>query len=323
MPATAAGSRRRRHQRWPTPAGLATLNAPDVSAAFAAAERPPRRPCPHDALGRLQARPWLYRLRHRLREDADPDPDKADRDHRHVTIDDGLRGTGLLSGRAHASRQGRGVGGARAHRSASCSRPHAGRRPRRTRRGGHAHRPGPHAPPATSRRAGRDGPPCGHRTRRRQATQPLLTILVGYDAFAKVELGDGTVISPGTVAPTLDEAMIERVVLDGPSACSTSVTSAASPGCPPRHRGDAHYTRSGRHVPGHRCEADLRVAVRRRRPDPTRTTASSSAGRTTWPGAATTTVTAAAAPHPRPGPRPPELARQRIRDRLLHDPTVG
>ena len=48
--------------------------------------------------------------------------------------------------------------------------------------------------------------------------RPLVSILTGYDAFAKVcELADGTVISPGTVAAALSDADIERVVYDGPS----------------------------------------------------------------------------------------------------------
>jgi hypothetical protein len=37
---------------------------------------------------------WLRQAR----QDDDPDPDKTDRDHRRVSLHDGLRGTGLLSG---------------------------------------------------------------------------------------------------------------------------------------------------------------------------------------------------------------------------------
>jgi len=42
---------------------------------------------------------------------------------------------------------------------------------------------------------------------------------VGYETFKGrvCELADGTVVTPGTVASLLDEALIERVVFDGPS----------------------------------------------------------------------------------------------------------
>jgi hypothetical protein len=49
--------------------------------------------------------------------------------------------------------------------------------------------------------------------------QPLVSVLVGYETFRGrvCELADRTVITPGTVAALLDEALIERVVFDGPS----------------------------------------------------------------------------------------------------------
>jgi hypothetical protein len=48
--------------------------------------------------------------------------------------------------------------------------------------------------------------------------EPLLTVLVGYETFAGpiCQLGDGTVVSPGTVARVLDKAWVERVVFDSP-----------------------------------------------------------------------------------------------------------
>jgi len=48
---------------------------------------------------------------------------------------------------------------------------------------------------------------------------PLISVLVGYETFKGriCELAAGTVVSPGTVARLLDEALIERVVFDGPS----------------------------------------------------------------------------------------------------------
>ena len=48
--------------------------------------------------------------------------------------------------------------------------------------------------------------------------RPLLTILAGYHAFKDIcELGDGSLVSPATVAQLLDDAVIERIVFDGPS----------------------------------------------------------------------------------------------------------
>ena len=49
--------------------------------------------------------------------------------------------------------------------------------------------------------------------------QPLFTVLVGYERFAGpiCELSNGTVVTPGSLVPYLDEAMIERVVFDSPS----------------------------------------------------------------------------------------------------------
>ncbi len=48
---------------------------------------------------------------------------------------------------------------------------------------------------------------------------PLVSILVGYETFAGriCELADGTVLAPGSVAALLDQAVIERVVFDGPA----------------------------------------------------------------------------------------------------------
>jgi uncharacterized protein DUF222 len=49
--------------------------------------------------------------------------------------------------------------------------------------------------------------------------RPLVTIFAGYETFAGriCELADGTVVSPGTVAGLLDQAVVERIVFDGPS----------------------------------------------------------------------------------------------------------
>jgi hypothetical protein len=90
---------------------------------------------------------------------------------------------------------------------------------------------------------------------------PLVTVLVGYETFAGriCQLADQTVVTPGTVAKLLlDDALIERVVFDGPSRvidvgqarCFTGALRRAievrdrecqSPGC---------------HVPYPHCEVD-------------------------------------------------------------------
>ncbi len=75
---------------------LAVLCAPDTAAAFAEAEE--------FLVGQARSMRWPdftkacgYWLRH-ARTDRDPDPDKTDHDHRKVSLHDGLRGTGLLTG---------------------------------------------------------------------------------------------------------------------------------------------------------------------------------------------------------------------------------
>jgi len=49
--------------------------------------------------------------------------------------------------------------------------------------------------------------------------EPLFSVLVGYETFVGMicELDNGTVASPGSLRPWLDEAWVERVVFDGPS----------------------------------------------------------------------------------------------------------
>ncbi len=48
--------------------------------------------------------------------------------------------------------------------------------------------------------------------------EPLFTVFVGYETFAGriCELAGGSVVSPGSLVPWLDEAWVERVVFDGP-----------------------------------------------------------------------------------------------------------
>jgi hypothetical protein len=49
--------------------------------------------------------------------------------------------------------------------------------------------------------------------------EPCFTVLVGYETFAGpiCELSNGTVVTPGSLVPYLDQAWAERVVFDGPS----------------------------------------------------------------------------------------------------------
>jgi len=49
--------------------------------------------------------------------------------------------------------------------------------------------------------------------------EPLFSVFVGYETFAGMlcQLADGTVVSPGSLRPWLDEAWVERVVFDGAS----------------------------------------------------------------------------------------------------------
>jgi len=49
--------------------------------------------------------------------------------------------------------------------------------------------------------------------------EPLFTVLVGYETFAGAmcELNNGTVVSPSSLLPWVDQAWIERAVFDGPS----------------------------------------------------------------------------------------------------------
>ena len=53
--------------------------------------------------------------------------------------------------------------------------------------------------------------------------KPLVSVFVGYETFAGriCELADGTVLAPSDVSALLDEAVIERVVFDGPDRVMT------------------------------------------------------------------------------------------------------
>jgi Domain of unknown function (DUF222) len=302
---------------------LAVLNAPDTSAAFAEAEQ--------FLVGQARTMRWAdftkalaYWLR-QAREDRDPDPDKADRDHRHVTLDEGMRGTGLLSGeltplgKAEVSSALERIerelfeadwAAARGEHGEAATAADLARTPRQRRHDALVEM----ARRAVTARAGGKCP------------KPLVSVLVGYDAFRKMcELADGTVISPATAASTLDQAAIERVVLDGPSRVldlghQRSFTGAARRAIEITQR---HCQGRGCHVPGHRCDIDH---IWR-----------SADGGPTHPDNGRLLCPADNRARERPPPPAPpprhltpqqarahlDLVRQRIRDRLLHDPTWG
>lgn len=320
MPATAAalaaGDITDAHAR-----RLAVLNAPDVAPAFAEAEE--------FLVGRARTMRWAdftkalaYWLRH-AREQGEPDPDKADRDHRFVALDEGLRGTGVLSGeltptaRAEVSSALERIERELFESDWAAARDEHGEAvtaadlPRTTRQRRHD------ALVEMARRAA-TAPVGGKRPR------PLLSILVGYDAFRRVcELADGTVVSPTTVASELSEADIERVVADGPSRVldlghQRSFTGAARRAVEVTQR---HCTERGCHVPGHLCQVDH--VWRWADGGPTRPDN----------GELRCGPHNRARERPRPRRPPPrqrtdeqagaflDLLRERIRDRLAHDPT--
>ena len=325
MPATAAalaaGDITLAHAR-----RLATLCAPDTAAAFAEAEE--------FLVGQARSMRWAdftkaagYWLR--LARDDGPDPDKADHDRRKVSLHDGLRGTGLLSGeltptakatvRSALERLERELFDAdwAAARAAHGDAATAADMPRTARQRRHD------ALVEMARRAV-TAPADGKRP------QPLLSVLVGEDAFRNIlELADGTLITPATAADLLDEAVIERIVYDGPSRVidlghQRTFVGAARRAVEIVHR---RCTGEGCHTRADQCEIDHILPW-------------------TWNGP---THPDNGRPQCRPHhrqhhqvattpPRPPphaggdrrltgaaylELARARIRDRLLHDPAWG
>ncbi len=213
MPATAAalvaGDITRAHAE-----RLATLAGPDTAEEFARSEEM--------LVGQARSMRWAdftkacaYWLRH-ARPDG-PDPDAADHAHRHVTIHEGLRGTGLLEGeltpvakatigaelaRIEAELFAADWAAAQAVHGDATTTAHLARTPRQRR----------HDALVEMATRSATAPADGKRPR------PLVSVLVGAEAFAKVcELADGTVISPGTVASLADEMVVERIVMDGPS----------------------------------------------------------------------------------------------------------
>ena len=304
---------------------LAVLNAPDIAAAFTDAEE--------FLVGQARSMRWPdfvtateYWLRH-AREDTDPDPDAPDRDRRGVYLHDGLRGTGVLAG--ELTPLCKAAFGAELDRLEQrlWDQDWADTRARL----GDAATPADVARTPAQRRhdalmeiavRSATAPADGKRPR------PLVSVLVGYDRFKDIcELVDGTVISPVTAGSLFDDAVIERIVFDGPDRIlnlgrARSFTGAARRAVEIR---DRHCTDpSGCDTAANRCDVDhiLRYAD----------------GGPTHPGNGRLRC----APHNRAREKPPprttrthtrcdpedrlahlELLRARIRDRVLHDPAWG
>jgi hypothetical protein len=90
--------------------------------------------------------------------------------------------------------------------------------------------------------------------------QPLISVLVGYETFKGrvCELADRTVVTPGTVASLLDQALIERVVFDAPSRVidlgrARRFTGAVRRAVEVLDRGCTHV---GCDMPVERCQGD-------------------------------------------------------------------
>jgi Domain of unknown function (DUF222) len=306
---------------------LATLCAPDTAAAFAAAEE--------FLVGQARSMRWAdfaracgYWLRH-ARLDDDPDPDKTDRDHRKVSLHDGLRGTGLLSGeltptakaavRAELERLERQLfeadwAAAKAMHGEAVTVADLARTPAQRR----------HDALAEMARRSATAPADGKRPK------PLLTVLVGEDAFRNVlELADGTLISPATAADLLDDAVIETMLFDSPSRVLDLGHQRNFMGAARRAVEVVHRTCTGVgcHVHSGSCEIDHilpwtdggpTVPDNGRpqcRPHHRQRTRQSTTPRPPPPHADSD--------HTDDGVDHLELARARIRDRLLHDPAWG
>ena len=94
-----------------------------------------------------------------------------------------------------------------------------------------------------------------------QPPRPLITVLCGYDAFARIcELAEGTVVAPEQVVPLLTDADIERIVFDGASRVidvgvrRRFFTGALRRAIEVRDRHCQHP--SGCDVPAERCDVD-------------------------------------------------------------------
>jgi Domain of unknown function (DUF222) len=156
------------------------------------------------------------------RQHADPDGVERDADHDHglrrVHLSPGMRGTGILDGmltplgyatvdaalrRVEQELFQADWAAARAEHGDAATACHLTRTPAQRR----------HDALVELARRAMTAPADGKRPR------PLISVFVGYETFKGriCQLAGGTVVSPGTVASLLDDALIERVVFDGPS----------------------------------------------------------------------------------------------------------
>jgi hypothetical protein len=303
---------------------LATLNAPDVAAPFVEAEG--------FLVGQARSMRWddfmtatEYWLRC-AREDTEPDPDTRDRDHRKVHLSRGLRGTGVLSG--ELTPVARTIVGtelerreqelfdadwaeARARLGDAATVADLGRTPAQRRHDALVEMA------VRSATAPKDG----------KRPRPLVSVLVGYDRFKDVcELMDGTVVSPVTAGALLDEGVIERIVLDGPSRVldlgrARSFTGAARRAVEVR---DRRCTERGCDTPAGRCQVDH--IWRYADGGPTR----ADNGRLLCDPHNQARERPPPVPGPRARRRSPEqigawleMRRAQIRDQVLHDPAWG
>jgi hypothetical protein len=238
---------------------LAALNAPDTTVAFADGEE--------SLVDDARSLRWCdfvkaagYWLRH-AREDRDPDPDKPDREHRKVALHEGLRGTGLLSGELTPVARSI-VGG------------ELGRLERTLFEQDWAAAKATHGDATTTAHLSRTTAQRRHDALVEMATRsatapadgkrprPLVSILVGEDSLRRMlELADGTLVSPATAAELLDEAVMERIVLDGPSRVLDLGQQRGFVGAARRAVEIAHRrcTGPGCHVPAEQCEIDHTV----------------------------------------------------------------
>jgi hypothetical protein len=159
--------------------------------------------------------------------------------------------------------------------------------------------------------------------------RPLVSVLVGYETFRGrvCELADHVVVTPGTVASLLDEALIERVVFDGPSRvidlggrgasaapCAGRSTPSIGAAPTPAATCPSSAARATTSSPGHAAGA------------PTPTTASSAAPTTTAGAGNTPTATPQRRPrnddHPPTPPSVPPTGRT-PRSRRSRRPCTG
>jgi hypothetical protein len=233
---------------------LAALNGPLTAAAFADAEE--------FLVGQARTMRWAdfttacaYWARHA--RDEDPDPDRSDREHRHASLHDGLRGTGPHRGadprppRPPCATRWSGSNGTVRGRLGLC--------PGRPWRRDHDRRPGPYSPPTPPRCPRRDGHAVRHPPADGKRPRPVISVLAGYDAFAKIcELADGTLLGHATVAGLLNEAAIERIVFDGPSRILDLDRARSFVGAARRavEVADRHCQGPGCHIPAQRCDID-------------------------------------------------------------------